>query len=451
MFGFIWVSFAVLGVMALDNGLGRTPVLGWSSWNRYYNDVSDELIRATARALVSTNLSRLGFTSVHIDAGWLLHSRDAAGNLQIDPVKFPHGIGAVADYVHSLGLTLGGYTDLARGSCGPGPGSLGYYDKDAQWFATVAKLDYLKVDFCGEGITPGGDDELQHWGALAAALNRTGRPIFYSICTKTAVAANATGADTPYRGQVIYAPPPEWTAAQKANVSNSWLVEYGNTVDEYYSAKSGPHACRDATAPCGIITNIDSIVARGKLWEGAPGGVVDADMLEVCQFNGTHNGPSLTAGETRMHFYLWALFPSPLILGFDVVNITTHAAGRECLALISNEEVIAVNQDPKVEGARLLRYEGSDYNHSTNPTPAITTMVWGRRLATAARAVVLVNRGPVAAVCEIVWAELGLPEGTHVFARDIGRRHDVGMVAGPQWAVSVPPHDAIMLTLTPVG
>ena len=85
----------------------------------------------------------------------------------------------------------------------------------------------VQVDFCGSGIAPGGDDELAHWGQLGAALNRTGRPIFYSICTKTIVPANAKlGPDAPYHGQVIYSPPPNWTQPQKFAVANSWLVEY---------------------------------------------------------------------------------------------------------------------------------------------------------------------------------------------------------------------------------
>ena len=141
--------------MALDNGLGLVPTLGWSSWNRYYTGVTEEVIRTQAAAFVALNLSTAGYKSIHIDAGWLLPTRDHAGNLQVDPAKFPSGITALSDYVHSLGLQLGGYTDLAKGSCGTGPGSLGFYEQDALWFANVAKLDYLKVvDFAAPVCVP---------------------------------------------------------------------------------------------------------------------------------------------------------------------------------------------------------------------------------------------------------------------------------------------------------
>ena len=166
------------------------------------------------------------------------------------------------------------------------------------------------------------------------------------------------------------------------------------------------------------------------------------------QFNGTLNAPSLSLAEQRMHFFLWALFPSPLILSFDATSLAQHPDGAACLGLVANPEVLAVNQDPLVEGARLLHYDGANYSTSPNPTPAITTMVWGRRLdASGHFAAVLLNRGSAASTMVLDFAALGLadPQGPAA-VRNLGQRQDAGVAVG-QWTVEVPAHDAVMVSV----
>eukprot|EP00042_Codosiga_hollandica_P028613 m.151372 g.151372 ORF g.151372 m.151372 type:complete len:529 (+) comp52822_c0_seq4:148-1734(+) len=231
----VFAAVAVVAVLclqtrALQNGLGEVPPMGWSSWNYFFTNVNDTLIREIALAMHQNNMLSFGYEYINIDAGYLLDTRDSSGNLVVNPVTFPYGMANLSDYVHSLGFKLGVYTDLGSGSCGSGPGSFGAYPKDAAAFANWG-VDYLKVDFCGS--VPEGNSEWYYWSLFRDALNATGRPIYYSICPKTI--APAYGTATPYAGSLIYSPPLNWTAQDHQNLSNSWLVEYVNNVDNWYS------------------------------------------------------------------------------------------------------------------------------------------------------------------------------------------------------------------------
>ena len=313
---------------ALDNGVGLTPALAFSTWNRFLYEINATMITEIADALVSTGLRDAGYRYINIDAGAWLHTRDAAGNLQADPAKFPQGLAPIAAYLNSKGLLLGVYTDLGQGSCGPGPGSGGHWAQDAAFFASIG-ASYLKVDFCGSPQQYEPAAELAAWAAVAAALNATGRPIYLSICPKSNAPRNTSGPLTPYAGQDgLYFPPQVWTREQKRAVANAWLVEVRNNVDGWGPSTS---SCKDVGAPCGMITNIDSQVQFGKWEETGPGGLVDADILEVCQFNGTVNRPGLTTSEGRLHFFVWAVLPSPLIISFDPRTLAQQPGGAACL------------------------------------------------------------------------------------------------------------------------
>jgi len=427
----------------LDNGLGLTPAMGFSTWNRFLYGINETLVREIADALVSTGLAGVGFVYVNIDAGAWLHARDAAGNLQANPALFPSGMKALADYLHARGLKLGLYTDLGEGSCGPGPGSGGHWPADAAFFA-AQEADYIKVDFCGAPQAFGAA-ELAAWGEVAAALNATGRPMYLSICPKSDLPANTTGALSPYAGEKgLYFPPQDWSREAKRAVANAWLVEVRNNVDGWSQKTS---SCKDVGAPCGMQTNIDSQVALGK-WaaETAPGGLVDADILEVCQFNGTINRPGLTTSESRLHYYLWAALPSPLILSMDVRTLGATAEGRDCLAMLLNPEIIAINQDALVAGASLLRAGASpDPPRSSDD---VTFQVFGRPLAGGrAWAAVLVNRAAQPLNVTLDWAELGLPQpGAAARVRDAGARADVGVFTRA-WTAEVPAQDAVIVTV----
>ena len=432
-------------LQALDNGLGLRPPLAWSTWNRFGLAINESLVLQIADALVATGLRDAGFLYINVDAGAWLHERDANGDLQANPALFPGGMQALASAVHARGLKLGVYTDLGAGSCGPGPGSGGHWAQDARYFAAIG-ADYLKVDFCGAPQNYDAAAELAAWAEVAAALNATGRPIYLSICPKANLPANTTGALTPYAGEGgLYFPPQAWTAAQKRSVANSWLVEVRNNVDAWSPSSGSP--CVNVGKPCGMLTNLDSQVQLGRWQETGPGGLVDADMLEVCQFNGSYNAPGMTSSEGRLHYFAWLILPSPLILSCDVRSLNATPAGRECLGMLLNPELLAINQDARVAGARLLR-AGADPSPPTR-SEDVTFQVFGRPLAAkGAFAAALLNRAPTPLQLTLDFGELGLPNPSgSASVRDAGARADLGSFTGA-FTATVPAHDGIVVVVT---
>jgi alpha-galactosidase len=272
---------------ALDNGLGRTPQLGWNDWNSFGCNVTDSLVRQTADAMVSSGMAAAGYTYVNIDDCWSEMSRDGSGNLVPSRTKFPDGMKAVADYVHGKGLKLGIYSSAGTTTCAGFPASLGNEQRDANLWASWG-IDYLKYDNCGDHRGISGQDR---YIAMRDALAKTGRQIFFAICN--------WGNDN-----VL-----QWGAA----TGNSWRT----TGD--------------------IQANWNSVMSILDLqpgWAGAshPGAWNDPDMLEV--------GNGLSDTESQAHFSLWALLNAPLIAGND---LRTMSAATK--AVLTNTEVIAVNQD----------------------------------------------------------------------------------------------------------
>src|SRR6185312_11531507 len=161
---------------ALNNGVARTPPMGFNDWNAFGCKVDAKLIERSADAMISSGMARAGYRYVNIDDCWLRHTRDAAGNLVADRRKFPHGIAAVAAYVHARGLKLGIYEDAGAGTCAGYPGSYGHDRQDADTFARWG-IDYLKLDWCStQGLSPAAE-----YARMRNALAATGRPIVFSL------------------------------------------------------------------------------------------------------------------------------------------------------------------------------------------------------------------------------------------------------------------------------
>ncbi len=159
-----------------SSSLAKTPPMGWNSWNKFGCNVSDKLIREMADAMISSGMQAAGYQYVNIDDCWQV-SRDTQGTIVADPARFPSGIKALADYVHSKGLKLGIYTDAGTGTCEKRPGSLNHEVQDAKTYASWG-IDYVKIDWCNaEGLDP----EVQY-AKLRDALAQSGRPIVFSIC-----------------------------------------------------------------------------------------------------------------------------------------------------------------------------------------------------------------------------------------------------------------------------
>ncbi|WP_205648281.1 glycoside hydrolase family 27 protein [Actinomadura rubteroloni] len=282
---------AAAPTLAPGDSLAQTPQMGFNNWNATWcgRQFNEAMIKEIADLMVSGRLKDAGYQYVNLDDCWALPKRDNAGNLQADPVRFPHGIKALADYVHSKGLKFGLYSSAGTKTCDSQgfPGGLGYEQKDAQLWASWG-VDYLKYDNCNNQ----GVDAQKRYRAMGKALKATGRPIFYSICD--------WGESKP------------WTWA--AGVGHSWRTT-GDIGDSWSSMISIAHQNQPLAS-----------YAKPGAWN-------DPDMLEV------GNG-GMTDTEYRTHFSLWAQMAAPLLIGSDLRTATPAA-----LAILKNTDVIAVDQD----------------------------------------------------------------------------------------------------------
>lgn len=347
------------------NGLAPTPPMGWNSWNKFACNVNEKIIRDMADAMASNGMKEAGYQYIVIDDCW--HGqRDENGFITADPVKFPSGIKALADYVHSRGLRFGIYSDAGRKTCGDRPGSQGYEFQDALTYARWG-VDYLKYDWCNTGTR----NAEEAYALMADALRATGRDIVFSLCE--------WGNSKP------------WLWGQK--IGNLWRTT-GDITDKW----EGKHGYS-----WGMLNILDM---NEPLWPFAgPGHWNDPDMLEV------GNG-GMTNTQYRSHFSLWAVMAAPLIAGNDIANM--DAATREILL---NRDVIAVNQDALgVQGRRVSREGNSE--------------VWVKPLSGGARAVVLFNRGEHPATISVDWEALGYPTTLKAGIRDLWAHKDLKPAAG---------------------
>ncbi|CAK8532347.1 unnamed protein product [Lathyrus sativus] len=362
----------------LDNGLGQTPPMGWNSWNHFHCDVSEDLIKQTANAMVSTGLVDLGYNYINIDDCWGELNRDSTGNLVAKSSTFPSGIKALADYVHSKGLKLGIYSDAGNQTCSKKmPGSLGHEVQDAKTFASWG-IDYLKYDNCENNNI----DPKERYPTMSEALLKSGRPIFFSLCE--------WGSEDP--------------ATWAKSVGNSWRTT-GDIKDKW-----------------------DSMISRADLnnkWASyaGPGGWNDPDMLEV------GNG-GMTTEEYRAHFSIWALAKAPLLIGCDI-----RALDNTTKELLSNSEVIAVNQDKLGVQGEKVKSNGD-------------LEVWAGPLSDNKLAVVLWNRSAWKATVTASWSDLGLKPGTSVNARDLWLHSTQSSVSG-NISAELDTHSCKMYILTP--
>jgi len=370
---FLVLLFAT--VYALDNGLGRTPQMGWNSWNHFHCNINEQLIHDTIYTLARSPLKKAGYKYVNLDdcwAGW----RDSSGKIHADNKTFPNGIKPLADYAHSLGLHLGIYSDAGTKTCAGRPGSLGFEKNDADSYASWG-VDYLKYDNCNNnGIPP-----QTRYPVMRDALTATKRPIFYSMCE--------WGVDNP----ATWAPP----------VGNSWRTT-GDISDNWAS----------------MTSRIDQ---NNEWWSyAAPGGWNDPDMLEV------GNG-GMTTTEYTSHFSLWALAKAPLLIGCDITKMSA-----DTLNILTNAEVIAVNQDAKGQ-------QGHKVASANN------LEVWACEL-TDGWAVILFNRSSASASITAHWKDVGIPAGSTVSVRDLWQHKDMGK-ASNSYTATVASHGVVMVKLTP--
>ena len=372
------VTFCFLGSLALNNGLGRTPQMGWNSWNHFHCNISQDVIEKTADAFVKLGLDKLGYEYVNIDNCWA-KGRDSNNVIQPDTNTFPNFQGMI-DYIHSKGLKFGLYSDAGNETCGGHqPGSLGFEDVDASTYAKWS-VDYLKYDNCNnEKIPPE-----KRYPVMRDALNKTGHPIFFSLCE--------WGVDDP----ATWAP----------KVGNSWRTT-SDIKDNWES----------------MISKVD-INDKWATYAG-PGGWNDPDMLEI------GNG-GMTTTEYETHFSLWCLMKAPLLIGCDLRNIDIDS---EALRILSNKEVIAVNQDALGVQGNKSKSDG-------------TKEVWSGPLEGGAYAVLLLNRGSSELNVTAEWTDFGLDTNREANVRDLWKMKDMGSMKGSVTA-TVASHGVVMYKITP--
>jgi alpha-galactosidase len=384
---FSLISFAQPSPSA---NLALTPPMGWNSWNKFQCNVSDAMIRGMADAIVKSGMKDAGYQYVVIDDCWQV-SRDAAGNIVADPQRFPSGIEALADYVHSLGLKFGIYSDAGSKTCAGRPGGLGHEYQDALMYAAWG-VDYLKYDWCSTTT----QDAKASYANIRAALDAAGRPIVLSIC--------------------------EWGKAKPwlwgAEVGGNLWRTTGDIQDRWSGKKEWkPGDCCNYGA-------LDIIDQEADLYSYAgPGHWNDPDMLEV------GNG-GMTDIESRSHFSMWAMLAAPLIAGNDLRTMR-----REIHDILTNKEVIAVNQDPLGIQARRVKKDGD-------------REVWSKQLADGSRAVILFNRSSADQNIAVAWQDIGYPDHLVASVRDLWQQKDMGKSTG-KFGANVPSHGVVMLTIKP--
>lgn len=371
--------------------LASTPPMGWNSWNTFGGDISDELVMETVEAILDGGFAEAGYEYVNLDDLWQAPERGNDDRLVPDPHKFPQGMRALADHVHSKGLKFGIYSCVGTHTCAGVPGSFAHEEIDALTFAEWG-IDFLKHDYC---YLPEGVSGPMLYRRMGQALRMAGRPIVFSACN--------WGREEPWK----------WAASAGAHC---WRTT-GDIVDSWKS-----------------IQEIGFKQAGLESYAG-PGRWNDPDMLVVGMYGkgNVSAAETCTDAEYRTHFSLWCLLASPLLMGCDVRNV--QPAARE---IMLNREVIALNQDP-------LGRQGFRVGESW-----LFGEVWAKPLADGSVAVGMFNLDDKNGhLINVAWEGLGIHDRRPALVRDLWAHEDVGVFKGA-YSQRVDSHDCAILKITPV-
>lgn len=287
----------------------KAPIMGWSSWNNFRVNIDEKLIREQADAMISSGLYKAGYRYINIDDGYF-GGRNGDGNLLVNPQKFPSGMKSLVDYIHSKKLKAGIYTDAGENTCGSiydkdlkgaGSGIYGHIDQDCTLFFKDWGFDFLKVDWCGGEKM--GLDEKTEYTKIIHAVKKINPDIVFNICR--------------------WKFPGEWAI----NLADSWRIS------------------SDIRPEFSSILNIIDLNASLYKFESA-GHYNDMDMLQV--------GRGMTYDEDKTHFSMWCMLNSPLLAGNDLRNMS-----KQTLEILTNKEVIALNQDPDFKQATRIYSENN--------------------------------------------------------------------------------------------
>ena len=397
--------------------IALTPPMGWNSWNCFASAVTTEKVKAAADAMIQSGLVNHGWTYINIDDFWEKNpgsqdptlggpGRDAEGRMVPNP-RFPD-MKALCDYVHGLGLKIGIYSSPGPTTCGGCLGSFDHELLDAQSYAAWG-IDYLKYDWCSynpdlerkrtrtldcgswANAWEGAEFEKREsvmlpYSRMSAALDTVNRDIVYSLC--------------------------------QYGMGNVWE----------WNARVGGNCCRttgDITDSWGSMSGIGFAQAGHERFV-SPGHWNDPDMLVVGKVGW---GPSLhptrlSPNEQYTHITLWSLLASPLLIGCDMTQLDEFT-----LSLLTNDEVIEVNQDPLGRQAGRIAKDGQ-------------LEVWAKQMEDGSQAVGLFNRGEGPATVTVRWSDLNL-KGRHR-VRDLWRQKDLGKFKN-EYSVTVPRRGATLI------
>jgi len=391
---------------ALDNGLARTPPMGWSSWNTFYENIDETKLKGIADVMVSSGMKDAGYSFLNLDDAWMANGRDASGNMQADSKKFPKGMKELGDYIHNKGLKFGIYGDHGTLTCTylklAGSGSYGKEVQDAKTFASWG-VDYLKYDHCNLATQNNWAAWQKDYENMRDALAQSGRDIVFSICA--------------------------WEF-------KSWMPATGNlwrtTGDINWTG-----GCNGKPCWGGIMSNMDGTVNLRQ--NAKPGQWNDPDMLEIG--NGGTN-----AAEDRSHFSLWCMMAAPLIAGNDIRSMSTTTK-----EILTNKEAIAVDQDSLGQAGVRITTGNSE--------------LWVRKLLSQTSvktdtnyAVMFFNRNNGGAVnMNITVSQIsqavggGISSGKVYTVRDLWGHKDLGEWTAGTYSTpnTVPVHDVFMIRLAP--
>lgn len=381
------------------NQIALTPPLGWNSWNCFGCSIDQDKVKAAADAMVSSGLADHGWNYINIDDCWMIRpdsndslvggtARDGQGAINTNK-KFPD-IKGLTDYIHGLGLKIGIYTGPGPKTCAGYTGSYAFEEQDAMQFARWG-FDYLKYDWCDYESTAKDHSlpELQKpYFVMRDALKKTNRDIVYSLCQ--------------------YGMGNVWEWGEEAG-GNCWRTT-GDITDDWSSVES------------------IGFGQAGKESYAGPGHWNDPDMLVVGKVGwGPALHPSrLSPDEQYTHISLWALLASPLLIGCDMTQMDEFT-----YSLLSNDEVLDINQDPLGQQAsRIVQYDNLE--------------IWSKNLEDGSIAVGLFNRGLFTSQLTVTWSDLNL-KGTHTI-RDIWSQTNEGRF-DQKFSTAIPAHGVKLIRI----
>jgi alpha-galactosidase len=364
------IGYALAEALDADTDLAMTPPMGWNSWNAFEKEIDEKKIKAIADAMVSSGMREAGYTYLVLDDAWMASERDKDGRLVADPEKFPSGMKAIGDYIHSKGLKYGIYQDRGRMTCQQLPGSFRHEKIDMETFAQWG-VDYIKMDSCF--AESNGRMSSEDYALYRRHIRATGRPIVLSISDF---------------GNAAWA----WGGKESAQL---WRTSY-----DIYPWMDSIYACAETSAGDRSIHP-----AFNGLWQFAgPGHWNDPDMLQVGNLKNMDEDRKDVAD--RAHFSLWCILAAPLMAGNDLRMMSDSVR-----KVLTAPEVIAVNQDRRgVQGYKVFDEAGHE--------------VYNKPLADGTTAVLLLNKGRKEASITVQWDKIGLSGAQPV--RDLWARKDLG-------------------------